>query len=178
MLLLLWQIIGSDKWRLHHVTAAPSSFPFSAVVNWPKAIKCNHTWYGLVWQSFCLANLSLSLSLSATATKTSPENMSILFVLLCDYFNSLNFYKNGELSRNKKENENSPSCVDVLHKILNLVITRCCFAEDGKEMYQNVKCTCRAIVFAHQTCCFVAFSLPSPATTTRTATATTTLQKQ
>ena len=37
-----------------------------------------------------------------------------LFVLLCDYFNSLNFYKNGELSRNqigrsgvqvKKENE-------------------------------------------------------------------------
>ena len=23
------------------------------------------------------------------------------------------------------------------------------FAEDGKEMYQNVKRTCRAIVFAH-----------------------------
>ena len=24
-----------------------------------------------------------------------------------------------------------------------------CFADDGKEMYQNVKRTCRAIVFAH-----------------------------
>ena len=30
----------------------------------------------------------------------------------------------------------------------NLVISRC-FAEDGKEMYQNIKRTCRAIVFAH-----------------------------
>ena len=52
----------------------------------------------------------------ATATKPSPENINtfISFVLLHDYFNSLNFYKNGELSRNqtgrsgvqvKKENE-------------------------------------------------------------------------
>ena len=29
-------------------------------------------------------------------------------------------------------------------------------------MYQNVKRTCRAIVFAHLTYCFAAFSLPSP----------------
>ena len=50
----------------------------------------------------------------ATATKTSPEKMSISFVLLRDYFNSLNCYKNGELPRKqsgrrvvqvKKENE-------------------------------------------------------------------------
>ena len=33
--------------------------------------------------------------------------------------------------------------------VLNVVISRCCFAEDGKEMYQNVERTCRAIVFAH-----------------------------
>ena len=93
------------------------------------------------------------------------------FVLLRDYFNSLNFYKNGELSRNqigwsgvqgKKDNENSPSSVDVLHKTLNVVISRCCFAEDDKEMYQNVKRTCRAIVFAHQVYCFAALSLPLP----------------
>ena len=32
---------------------------------------------------------------------------------------------------------NPPSRVYVLHKTLNLVISRCCFAEDGKEMYQN-----------------------------------------
>ena len=45
---------------------------------------------------------------------------------------------------------------------LNVVILRCCFAEDGKEMYQNVKRMCRAIVFAHLTYCFAALSLPSP----------------
>ena len=38
----------------------------------------------------------------------------------------------------RKKMNNSPSCVHVLHKILNLVISRGCFAEDGKEMYQNV----------------------------------------
>ena len=51
----------------------------------------------------------------------------------------------------KKENENVtvPSCLHVLHKTLNLVISRCCFAEDRREMYQNLKRTCRAIVFAY-----------------------------
>ena len=49
----------------------------------------------------------------------------------------------------RKEMKNSLSCVHVLHKTLNVVISRCCFAEDGKEMYQNVKRTGRAIVFAH-----------------------------
>ena len=29
-------------------------------------------------------------------------------------------------------------------------------------MYQNFKRTCRAIVFAHETHCFAALSLPSP----------------
>ena len=85
----------------------------------------------------------------------------ISFVPLHDYFNSLNFYKNGKLSRNQigrsgvqiknsKKMKNSLLCVHVLCKTLNLVISRCCFAEDGKEiLYQNVKHTCRAIVFAH-----------------------------
>ena len=27
-----------------------------------------------------------------------------------------------------------PSCAHVLHKTLNLVILRCCFAEDGEEI--------------------------------------------
>ena len=49
----------------------------------------------------------------------------------------------------RKKMKNSPSCVHVLHKTLNVVISRCCFAEDGNEIYQNVKRTCRAIVFAH-----------------------------
>jgi len=31
-------------------------------------------------------------------------------------------------------------------KTLNLVVSRCCFAEDGKEMYQNLYRTCRVIV--------------------------------
>ena len=45
----------------------------------------------------------------------------------------------------RKKIKNSPSCVHVLHKTLNVVISRCCF----EEMYQNVKRMCRAIVFAH-----------------------------
>ena len=49
--------------------------------------------------------------------------------------------------KSRKKMKNSPSCVPVLHKTLNVVISCCCFAEDGKGMYQNVKRTGRAIVF-------------------------------
>ena len=59
----------------------------------------------------------------------------------------------------RKKMKNTPLYVLVLHKTLNVVISRC-FAEDGKEMYRNVKCMCRAIVFSHETYCFAA--LPSP----------------
>ena len=38
----------------------------------------------------------------------------------------------------RKKMKNSPPCVHVLHKTLNVVISRCCFAGDDKEMYQNV----------------------------------------
>ena len=55
----------------------------------------------------------------------------------------------------RKKMKNSPSCVHVQDKTLNVVISRCCFVEDGKEMYQNVKRTCRAIVFAHLLFCGV-----------------------
>ena len=36
------------------------------------------------------------------------------------------------------------SCTDVLHRPLVLITSRCCFAEDGNEMYQHVKRTSRA----------------------------------
>ena len=45
----------------------------------------------------------------------------------------------------------SPSA-DVLHNTSNLVISRCCLADDGKEMDKSEKRACRArkaIVFAH-----------------------------
>ena len=58
--------------------------------------------------------------------------------------------------------KNSLPWVHVLNKTLNLVISRCCFAEDDKEMYQNLKRTCRVIVFAHKAFCVVALSSPSP----------------
>ena len=48
------------------------------------------------------------------------------------------------------ENENLSSNADVLHKTSNLVISRCGFADDGKEIDKNEKRTCRtckAIVF-------------------------------
>ena len=49
----------------------------------------------------------------------------------------------------KERMQNLPSCVHVLHKTLNLVISHCCFAEDTKEIYRNLKRICRVIVFAH-----------------------------
>ena len=33
----------------------------------------------------------------------------------------------------RRENENSSSSADVLHKTKNLAISRCCFADDGNE---------------------------------------------
>ena len=38
----------------------------------------------------------------------------------------------------RKRNGNLSLCIHVLHKTLNLIISRRCFAEDGKEMYQSV----------------------------------------
>ena len=64
-----------------------------------------------------------------------------------------------------RENEHLSSSADVLPKTLNLVISRCSFADDGKEMDKNEKCTCRAckaVVFTHYICKFLTFSLPSP----------------
>ena len=51
-----------------------------------------------------------------------------------------------------EKNQNLSPGADVLHNTLNLVISRCCFVDDGKEMDRNEKRTCRAckaIVFAH-----------------------------
>ena len=93
----------------------------------------------------------------ATSPKRRLKYKSISFVLLRNYFNSFKLFRNGELVRNqigrggvqvKKENKKfTVLCVHVLHKTLNLVISRCCFAEDDKEVYQNFKRTCRTIVF-------------------------------
>ena len=66
-------------------------------------------------------------------------------------------------SKRRERTENSSSCANVLHRTLNLVISRRHLGDDGKEMYQNEKRTCRAIVFAHYTYCFVASLLPSAA---------------
>ena len=92
-------------------------------------------------------------------TKTSPENITLFhlryFAIISTRLTStetVNYPGTklvGGANKLRKKMKNSPSSVDVLHKTLNVVISRCSFAEDGKEMYQSVKCTCRAIVFAH-----------------------------
>ena len=41
----------------------------------------------------------------------------------------------------KEKERKLHSSAHVLHKALNLVILRCCLAEDDEEMYQNVKYT-------------------------------------
>ena len=44
------------------------------------------------------------------------------------------------------KHENFAVGAHVLVTTQNVVISRCCFAEDGYEMYQVLLCTCRAIV--------------------------------
>ena len=51
----------------------------------------------------------------------------------------------GTVLKQRKGKKNLPSCAHVLGKTKNLVISRCCFAEFGKEIYQNVKRTCRVL---------------------------------
>ena len=48
--------------------------------------------------------------------------------------------------KSRKRRENSLLCVHILHNTVNVVIWHFWFAEDGKEMYQNAKCMCRAII--------------------------------
>ena len=38
----------------------------------------------------------------------------------------------------ERKMKTSTSCAHVLQKHLNLVISRCCFVADGKEMYKNI----------------------------------------
>ena len=69
-------------------------------------------------------------------------------MLLRDYFNSFNLYTQttnypgtklvGVPFKLRKRMKNSLPWVHVLHKTLNLVISRCCFAEDDKEI-QNAR---------------------------------------
>ena len=54
----------------------------------------------------------------------------------------------------RKRNGNLSSCIHILHKTLDLVISRRRFAEDGKEMYQSVYITCRASVLLMKTIVF------------------------
>ena len=95
---------------------------------------------------------------TATATKTSPENLYFICTTsqlfqLAQLLQKMANYPGTKLVgvayKLRKKMENSPLCVHVLQKTSNVVISRFCFAEDGKEMYQNVKRTCKVIVFAH-----------------------------
>ena len=78
----------------------------------------------------------------------------ILFVLLRDYFLKVVqllqkqritartiLVAEGVAFKLRNRVKNSPSCVLVLHKILNFVISRCSFGKDGKVMCQNLKRT-------------------------------------
>ena len=67
----------------------------------------------------------------------------------------LYFFKN-DTGRNGAQfrgaNENLSSSADVLDKTSNSAISRCCFADDGKEMDKSEKRTyraCEATVFTH-----------------------------
>ena len=88
--------------------------------------------------------------------KTLPENIIYLYFIcatsqlfqLAQLLQKMANYPGTKLVgvayKLRKKMKNSLSCVHVLQKTLNVVISHCCFAEDG-----NVKRTCRATVFAH-----------------------------
>ena len=93
--------------------------------------------------------------MTATATKTSVEKATALLLLLRDYSNSFDLQNVGVVSRNKndrngvqvrEENEKFTIVCSRSPQTLNLVISRCCFADDSKEMYKNMKRMCRANV--------------------------------
>ena len=66
------------------------------------------------------------------ANKNVMWKYNFSFVLLRHNFNPFYVHRNCELSLPR--NKIGRSGVHVLHKTLNLVISRCCFAEDGNEM--------------------------------------------
>ena len=81
----------------------------------------------------------------ATATKTSPENISLFhlchFAIISTHstFTKIVNYPGtklvGAVYKLRKKMKNSPLCIHVLHKTLNVVISRCCFAKEGREKY-------------------------------------------
>ena len=52
--------------------------------------------------------------------------------------------------------------VHVFQIAQNCVISRCCFAEDGKEMVQRIFTHVHSHYSVHLTFCLVTFRLPSP----------------
>ena len=94
-----------------------------------------------------------------TTTKTSLENVTSrnfyyfaiiplrsTFTMWAKYPGTV--YRNGV--QVGKENEKFTVVCSCSPKTLNLIISRCsCFADDNKEMYKNMKRTCRAIVFVN-----------------------------
>ena len=84
-------------------------------------------------------------AMTATPAKTTPEKKNnFSFALLRDYFNSFKFYPLGTkllgvAFRLRKKKKNLLSCTRVLHRTLNLVISRCCFAKDGRRNVPKFK---------------------------------------
>ena len=58
-------------------------------------------------------------------------------------------------ARFRGENENLSSSADVLPKTSNLIISRCCFADDGKEMDKSEKMHVQSV----QSFCFCSLNM-------------------
>ena len=145
----------TGMWNFSAITEtlpeAENRFAFSFV-------ECNHLYFILPFLRFRLVYLNNGLNELIGNENVTRKYIFISFVLLRDYFNSLNFYKNGELSRNqigrsgvqvKKENEKFTAVRSRSPQNLKCGHFTLLFCRERQEMYQNVKRTCRAIVFAH-----------------------------
>ena len=95
--------------------------------------------------------------MTATA-RTTPSKKKCVSILLCNFAIIWNYplslsvlkltsakYDTNAFS-SKKKYEKLADVVHVLLTTQNLVISRYCFAENGNEMYQELKRTCTATV--------------------------------
>ena len=78
--------------------------------------------------------------LHAISTKCMSRLFQLVQIVQCGRTN----YPGTKNWLDRRSNEN-----DLVLTLSHLAISRCCFAEDSKEMYQNLKRKYRAIVFAH-----------------------------
>ena len=105
--------------------------------------------YVLSYPEYCrYCNKDLRETTTATPTKMSLENISsryLYYFAIIPIRSTCTMWPNYPVTEQvetafklRQRLKNLPSCAHVFHKTLNLVISRCCLAENGEGMCQNL----------------------------------------